>query len=397
MNTRIFSKILESLKSISEKVLLIKHGKIKNYRTSFHFLNIALFLLFIGVSLTILNSCNKNATKKDTPTEVIIYPPPPDQARFQFLTKISSSDDLGKKQGAFSKLVLGAQKPSKMVKPYGIAIYKGKIYVCDNYTGGLEVIDLEKKRFDYFRPTGRGQLRLPINCYVDEKGYLYVADAGRLEIVVFDANGNFVRSFGDKVDKFKPSDVCVYDNKVFVANILNGKINVFANDSTNKLLYTFPNQNDSTNNLCSPSNIAVSMGRVYASDFGCSMIRIFSTDGTFISNVGSLGDLPGQFTKIKGIAVDSEANVFAVDALFDNLQIFNKEGKLLMPLSGHYNGPGGLVSPAKVIIDYDNLKYFQKYVDPAFDLKYLVIVTSQYGPDPINIYGRVEPKTKPTK
>ncbi|MBK6839081.1 MAG: hypothetical protein IPG90_13205 [Bacteroidetes bacterium] len=50
--------------------------------------------------------------------------------------------------------------------------------------------------------------------------------------------------------------------------------------------------------------------------------------------------------------------------------------------------------PAKVIVDYDNLSYFQKYVDPAFDLKYLVFVTSQYGPDLINVYGRVETRTK---
>ncbi len=110
-----------------------------------------------------------------------------------------------------------------------------------------------------------------------------------------------------------------------------------------------------------------------------------------------MGDRPGQFTKLKGIAVDSEANVFAVDAAFENVQVFNKEGKLLIVLGGHYTGPGGLMIPAKVIVDYDNLKYFQKFVDPAFDLKYLVFVTSQYGSDFINVYGRVEPKAKPDK
>ncbi len=99
----------------------------------------------------------------------------------------------------------------------------------------MEIIDLERKKFDFFQPMFRGKLKVPINCFVDEKGYLYVADVGRLEIVIFDENGNFVRSFGEK-EKFKPSDVSVYDNKIFVANISNSKINVYSNDSTNKLL-----------------------------------------------------------------------------------------------------------------------------------------------------------------
>jgi hypothetical protein len=48
--------------------------------------------------------------------------------------------------------------------------------------------------------------------------------------------------------------------------------------------------------------------------------------------------------------------------------------------------------PAKVSIDYDNLEYFQDYVDDRFDLKFLIFVTNQYGPDKINVYGYVEYK-----
>ena len=125
------------------------------------------------------------------------------------------------------------------------------------------------------------------------------------------------------------------------------------------------------------------------------MIKRYTLDGEYIDSIGSRGDGLGQFAKLKGIAVDSESNIYAVDASFDNVQMFNNEGKLLMAFGGHYEGPGGLIIPAKVMIDYDNLQYFQKYVDPAFDLKYLIFVTSQYGPDLINVYGRVEPKSGP--
>lgn len=94
----------------------------------------------------------------------------------------------------------------------------------------------------------------------------------------------------------------------------------------------------------------------------------------------------------KGIAVDKENNLYVVDAGFENVQIFNNKGQLLMFFGGSYKGPGDMWLPAKVIIDYDNLNYFQKYVHESFDLKYLIFVTNQYGPSKINIYGFVETK-----
>jgi len=350
---------------------------------------IAVLVLLLGTS-----SCALFKKKPKVDKTVIVYPAPPDQARFQFLTKLTSSKDLGTTQSKFSKFILGSQRPSFLVKPYGLAMRKGKLFVCDNYAGGMEVLDLDKKKFIYFTPMGKGQMKVPINCYIDEKGYLYVGDCGRMEVLVYDQDGNFKRSFGEK-EKFKPSDVCVAGDKVFVANSANSKIYVYRNDSTNKLLYTIPKDDGSaTVPLCMPTNIAVANGKVYASDFGCSKIKVYGVDGEFKDTIGSAGDLPGQFAKIKGIAVDKEDNIFAVDAAFENVQIFNGKGQLLMMLGGHYNGPGGLYLPAKVIVDYDNLKYFQKFVDPAYDLKYLVLVSSQYGPDLINVYGRIEPRQK---
>ena len=352
------------------------------------------FWIFTLIGLFVFVGCNTNKIAKtnDTAKQLVIYPAPPEPARIQFLTKITSSADLGKKQSFLSKLILGQEKSKAMVKPYGISIHKGKLYVCDQYGGGMEIIDLETRDFHFFRPGGKGMLRAPINCSVDEKGYLYVADVGRQEIVVFDDKGKYVRCFGEK-EKFKPTDVVVYQDKIFVANTASSKINVYSADSTNKLLYSFP-EVDPTNqaSLGIPANIAVEGDRVYAADFGYSMIKRYTIDGKFIDTIGSRGDRPGQFSKLKGIAVDRESNIYAVDAGFDHVQIFNKDGKLLLVIGGHYQGPGGLIIPAKVMIDYDNLKYFEKYVDPSYDLKYLIFVTSQYGPDLINVYGRVDPK-----
>ncbi len=87
-----------------------------------------------------------------------------------------------------------------------------------------------------------------------------------------------------------------------------------------------------------------------------------------------------------------EANLYVVDAAFENVQIFNPEGELLMHFGGSYEGAGAMWLPAAVEISYDNLSYFEPYVDESFRLKYLIYVTNQYGPAKLNVYGFVEEK-----
>ena len=101
-------------------------------------------------------------------------------------------------------------------------------------------------------------------------------------------------------------------------------------------------------------------------------MKVFSKEGEYLNSIGSYGRGMGQFVRPKGIAVDRDQNLFVVDAGFQNVQIFNSEGQLLMFFGGPYQGPGDMYLPANVIVDYDNIGYFEKYVNPAFHLKYLI-------------------------
>jgi DNA-binding beta-propeller fold protein YncE len=209
--------------------------------------------------------------------------------------------------------------------------------------------------------------------------------------VVFDENRKYINSFGES-ENFKPIDVYVQDQKIWVSNLEGHQIHVYSNDSNYKLLKTFPEVNESDpKSLLSPTNITVSGNKVYVCDFGDFKIKIYSQEGEFIESVGTHGQGLGQFGRPKGIAVDRDSNLYVVDAGFENTQIFNKEGKLLMFFGGNYKGPGDMWLPAKVSIDYENIEYFQKYVDPDYNLKYLILVTNQFGPDKLNIYGAIEP------
>jgi len=338
----------------------------------------------------LLASCTSDLTRTGQQNDPVIYPPPPDTTRIQYLTSISSSREIAGKQSAINRFLFGEAMPLAVVKPYGITHSKSRIYICDTGVGGLVIIDLEQKKMDLFIPEGKGQLQFPINCHVDEEGFLYVADGNRRQIVVFDDEGNYVSAFGGQ-EGFKPTDVAVIEGKVFVSSVTDQRIHLYSRDSLN-LMLSFPEaEAGDAEYLYQPVNIEVTGDEIYVSDMGENKIKVFSHDGTYLRSVGSYGNRYGQLTRPKGIAVDRDKNLYIVDAAFENVQIFDREGRLLMHFGGPYSRPGDMWLPAGVAIDYDNLRYFSQYVDESFDLHYLVFVTNQYGPDKISVYGFVKP------
>jgi DNA-binding beta-propeller fold protein YncE len=276
-------------------------------------------------------------------------------------------------------------------KPYGVAIHGGVIYVCDTLLGGIDVIDLENRSFDHWLPDGFGQLRKPINCATDKAtGRLYVADIERGDVVVFGPDRRFVTAFGG-VTASRPTDVFVAEGRAWVADLKHHEVRVYDLRSLEQVGVVPNAEADSADGLFGPTNVWVTDRHVYVSSFGAGQIRVYTHEGDYVRAVGSYGDGLGQFARPKGIAVDDAGVLYAVDAAFENVQLFNFEGEFLMPIAGPYHGPGDLWLPAQVTIDYDNVEYFRTYVHESLEPEYLILVTSQFGPDKINVYARVHP------
>lgn len=348
------------------------------------------FRIIILLFLVVLYSCSNKTVKNLSKSEPVIFPSPPDTARIQFLKEIKNSSSIIKVRSKFKTIIFGQQQLSDFSKPYGICVKYGKIYVTDSGFKGIHIIDLEKSSFKTFIPKGFGELQLPINCFVDDDENLYVADGKRNQIVIFNRNGDYIDKI-ELLENFNPLDVNVYGDKVWVVNKASNCVNVFDKNNDHKLLYSFPETSRGSKDfLYSPTNLCVANDKVYVSDIGDSNIKCYTLDGQYINTFGGYGKEIGHFVRNKGVAVDKEENVFVVDAGFENVQIFNNDAQLLMYFGGPYTGPGYLWLPAKVFIDYDNIYYFEKYVDPSFNIKYLIFVTNQYGPDKITIYAAIE-------
>lgn len=359
-------------------------------------MNKAIPFAFYGILLfaCLFSACTPHVARAPVHESLVIFPPPPDTTRVQYLTHFSTSDDLEGDQGAFHRFLFGEESPLTMIKPYGITAHKEKIYICDTGLGGLEVLDLQNGSFEYFIPGGKGQLKLPINSCVDDRGYLYVADANRGQIVVFDKELKYVHAFGE-AEGFRPTDVSVYQDRIWVANVQDHQIYIFGTGDY-KLIGRWPDLGAGEEGFIRQStNIAIQNDRLYVSDFGDFNVKSYTLDGEFLKVIGGYGNGPGQFTRPKGLALDREENLYVVDAAFENVQLFNPAGELLMHFGGSYEGAGAMWLPAAVEISYENLSFFEPYVDDSFILKYLIYVTNQYGPAKVNVYGFVEENERP--
>jgi sugar lactone lactonase YvrE len=330
----------------------------------------------------VLAGCSATRPATQAP---VFFPPAPDLPRIQYLTSFTGLKDI-ERQSAFNRFVIGEKQDLIVDKPYGVAMADGRIYACDT-NSTVAVFDLKAKTFSYLAgATGQGALRQPINISIGQDGTRYVTDPVRGQVVAFDRGDQFVRAYGQPGD-WKPVDAAAFGGRLYVADFDHGRIVVF-DIASGSQVSSFGDKSEGDARLSRPTNLAFdTSGFLYVTDVARFQVVKLDRDGKYIAAFGRLGDNLGHFARPKGVAVDRDGLVYAVDAAFNNVQIFMPGGHLATFFGGPGQGPGNLDLPAKVAIDYDDVGLLREYVQPGFHVDYLVLVTSQFGPHRVNVYG----------
>lgn len=317
----------------------------------------------------------------------IFYPPLPNPPRIQYLTAFSNARDAGEASD-FSDFVFGKERGSEslITKPYGVALNDGKIFAVDIRGPGYVVFDLVKKRTRTVYGSGAGAMKKPINITFDEQGNRYITDTLRNQVLMFNNKDKFVQAYGLK-GQFKPTDVLVVDDEMYVVDIEHHKIHVLSLPDGKKLR-EFGTPGSKAREFFHPTNIKLGVdGNLYISDTGNYRIQVVNREGEFIRSIGKAGSGLGSFARPKGIAVDKNNNLYVVDAAFSNVQVFRPDGKLLLFFGGPGNDPGGLNLPTDIEIDYHNVSLFQKFAAPGFKLEFVILVANQFGLNKVSAFG----------
>lgn len=316
----------------------------------------------------------------------VFYPPAPDLPRIQYLLTLSGERDMAPPKSDFAAFVLGDEDNSQqLTQPYGVAMYDRKIYVADTGAGAIAVFDMAKKSYSMLTGSGNGRIKRPINIRIDTDGTKYVTDTVRDQILIYDRNDRFVKAYGGPND-FRPVDVAIAADKLYVSDLNHHQIHVLDKHS-GKTLLTFGKPGSGDGELFHPTNISLGAeGDLYVVETSNYRVQRFTADGKFVRTYGAVGSTPGSFARPKGIAIDRDGRMYVGDAAFENVQVFNPDGKLLVYFGQPEEGER-LNLPAGVSIDYENVSLFSKYARNGFSIEYLVFVSSQFGPNKIDVFG----------
>ena len=316
----------------------------------------------------------------------VFFPEPPDKPRLQFLKAISASDDIvGKTKSSFEAFIVGeAEKKDTIAKPYGMAFFRGKLYICDVGKGMVEVFDLEKKTFGYLTEDRR--LKNPVNIEIDAEGNKYVTDTLGKSLFVFDQNDVLAAIWGRETN-MAPVDIAIRGERCYVTDFNSNQILVL-NKKTGAVLDRFGKHGEGEGEIDMITNIALDQqDNIYVTDMVKGQILKFDASGRFVRSFGQAGVNIDEFARPKGIDIDREGRIWVVDAASEVAKILDPEGQLLLFFGLPGNAPGKMNLPAKILVDYDNVGYFSKYAVPGAKIEFLVLVSNQYGLNKINVYG----------
>jgi DNA-binding beta-propeller fold protein YncE len=179
----------------------------------------------------------------------------------------------------------------------------------------------------------------------DSKGHLWVLNRGPQPLVEFDANGTFIRAFGEGLFTRTHGLRFDRDGNIWVTDV--GAHIVVKLNPQGQTLLTLGTKgepgawNEATGSrlLNQPNDVAFSRsGDVFVVQghtpgaTGDPRVLKFDKSGHFIKSWGGKGKEPGKFEVAHGIAIDAKGLLWVTDRENQRIQIFDADGKFIKEL-----------------------------------------------------------------
>ena len=167
---------------------------------------------------------------------------------------------------------------------------------------------------------------------VDSKDNVYAFNRGAHPMMVFDRDGNFLRSFGEGLFKRAHGLHIDADDNLYCTD--DGDHTVRKCTPEGKVLLTIglpgepkPFMSGEPFNRCTHTALSPS-GEIYVSDgYGNARVHKYTPDGRLLRSWGEPGSDPGQFNIVHNIATDADGFVYVADRENHRVQVFDGDGR----------------------------------------------------------------------
>jgi DNA-binding beta-propeller fold protein YncE len=261
-------------------------------------------------------------------------------------------------------IVVGREEPKELSRTQsGVVDAAGRVLVTDFGRQSVVVFDSAARGVDEWRnATASRQFMAPVGIAVAEDGNVFVADADLAVVVRLDSSGKPLSLIGEG-QLGRPTGLA-YDpatKRLFVTDTPAHQVKVFGLDG--KLLDAWGEQGGETDRakgrgsgedllLNWPTHLTVARGKLYIADSMNARVMVVAADsGKPLATIGTRGNFVGNLVRPKGVAVDSEGNVYVIESFHDRMLVFNSKGQFLMAIGGEGGAPGEFVLPSGIWID----------------------------------------------
>ena len=300
--------------------------------------------------------------RENSQTSVVtgpVWPRPPEPARIQFAKSVDGASAWGVTRSWWGRVAdrLTGRHETPFVRPTGVAVHDGVLYVADPGAQCLIVLDASRRTELRITRVDDRTLMSPVAVAPGPPGTVYLADSRLREVLQLNRKGELVRVVAH-ADLQRPSSVA-YDpalRRLYVGDSKAHVVHVF--DEQGSKLASLGSLGGGPGQFNSPTHLALTpAGGVVVTDALNFRVEVFAPDGQYRYQIGRIGDGAGDFAAPKGVAVDRQDRIYVADAMFDAVQIFDAEGQLLLGFGEHGQQAGQFWIPNGLYIDDEQRLY----------------------------------------
>jgi tripartite motif-containing protein 71 len=242
----------------------------------------------------------------------------------------------------------------------GLALDRhGHIYAVEDKNNRIVEFSLQGAVIRQWGTNGSalGQLNQPIRVALDTQGDVYVTDSLNNRVEKFSPIGEALAQWGGSGSAPGKFDFPVgitldHQGNVYVADTMNERIQKLG--QTGIPIASWGSQGSSPGQFDGyPGGLALdAKGDLYVTEaYGSNRVHEFSPAGAFIARWGGTGSEPGKFYEPRGIAFDTQGNIYVGDTGNNRVQELSPAGQFIAqwqgPLSAPFPEPSFITMDAK--------------------------------------------------